>query len=122
MAEHNRLGIKGEKLAARFLQRKGYQILARNWRHGPLEIDLIVSKGGMLVFVEVKSRRCAKFGWPEQALSIAKQKSLVQAAEEYLRQHSIRSDVRFDVLSIMFRGRRAMIRHFQDAFYPAGED
>ena len=67
MAEHNVLGIQGEQLACQFLEKKGYVILERNWRHAKHELDIIAQDGKELVILEVKTRSSAKHGEPEEA-------------------------------------------------------
>ena len=65
MTDKIKTGNKGEDQAAEFLQRKGYEILARNYRYKHSEIDLIVQKSDLIVFVEVKTRSSSGFGEPE---------------------------------------------------------
>ena len=69
MAEHNELGKWGEDEAARFLQRKGFTILERDWREGKRDLDIIAltEDGKLLVFVEVKTRRNDVYLQPEEA-------------------------------------------------------
>ena len=69
MAAHNELGTWGEEMAVRFLERKGYTILERDWKSGHRDIDIIATDGEIIVFVEVKTRRNRMFGEPEEAIS-----------------------------------------------------
>ncbi|MET0945038.1 MAG: YraN family protein, partial [Flavobacterium sp.] len=62
MAEHNELGKEGEKLAAKYLQENGYEILDRNWTFQKAEIDIIAQKDNYLAIVEVKTRSSLDFG------------------------------------------------------------
>ena len=62
------IGRQGEEAAAVFLERAGYDILARNFRTPRGEIDIVASKGRMLAFVEVKTRRTQRFGRPAAAV------------------------------------------------------
>ena len=64
MSWNNILGKRGEQLAVSFLEKKGYQILATNWRHRRAEIDIIAMDEDVLVFVEVKTRNNNNFGEP----------------------------------------------------------
>jgi putative endonuclease len=64
MAIHNDLGREGESIAKQYLEGKGYEVLDENWTHGKAEIDLIVYKDGIMVFVEVKARTSVAFGQP----------------------------------------------------------
>ena len=75
MAKHLETGKKAEILASIFLEEKGYEIIARNYRSGRAEIDLIAKKGIFVVFVEVKSLTNTKFGNPE--ISVTKNKKAV---------------------------------------------
>lgn len=113
------LGRWGETQAARYLERKGYVILARNVRTPYGEIDLVAQDGGMIVFVEVKTRRSNRFGWPEEAVTHAKQEHLLAAAEDYLSAHpELDGDWRFDVIAIrqLRSGKPLEIVHFEYAF------
>ena len=92
--------------AARFLQEKGYEIMARNFRYQHAEIDLVAKKGKMMVFVEVKTRTNLSFGNPEEFVSYAKAKLVMKAAEHYIFTHNWQFDVRFDILAIFDSRRR----------------
>jgi len=74
------LGVRGEKTAARFLRRKGYEILRRNFRTRFGEIDIIARDGHTLVFVEVKSRMEGIPGSAGASVGLKKQRSLSKAA------------------------------------------
>lgn len=94
------LGAEGEARAATFLARRGYRIEGRNVRAGGVEVDLIVSRGRTVVFVEVKTRRTDAFGPPELAVDGAKQARLVRAAASWLHEHPGRARrCRFDVVT-----------------------
>jgi putative endonuclease len=118
MAEHNQLGKIGEDLAAKHLLRKGYQILERNWRSSRDEIDIIARDGDWLVIVEVKTRTSEYFGEPETAVTVAKQKSLVRAAEGYIMEHDYKGETRFDVIGILLNHQKTCLNHIEDAFIP----
>ena len=77
-------GAHGERVAAAFLRGRGYKILHRNYRTTRGEIDLICRQGGMLVFVEVRTRGGVEFGRPAETIGRAKQAALRDAAERYL--------------------------------------
>ena len=95
------LGARGEELAARHLTEHGYRILERNWRWGQGEIDLVAEKDGEVVFVEVKARRSHAFGAPEEAVTRAKQRKLVQTAYAYLaRERRQNARWRIDVVAL----------------------
>ena len=117
MAQHNETGKQGETEAARFLQEKGYEIMARNFRYQHAEIDLVVRKGKMMVFVEVKTRTNLSFGNPEEFVSYAKAKLVMKAAEHYIFAHNWQFDVRFDILAISIAGSEMRVKHVEDAFF-----
>ncbi len=118
MSKHNELGVKGEILALDFLTKKEYAILEINWRFEKTEVDIIARRLNTLVIVEVKTRTGNQFGFPEEAVGIEKQKNLAIAAEEYLEKNNLNMDVRFDVISITFKGETPEIYHIEDAFFP----
>ncbi len=118
MAKHNETGSNGEKIAENFLQTKGYSILHRNWKHEKKEVDLVAEQDGLLVFVEVKTRSAAYFGYPEDAVGPAKQDYLKTAAEEFLYRYPQYQRIRFDIISIITQHDRIKeIVHFEDAFF-----
>ncbi|HEY7529310.1 MAG TPA: YraN family protein [Gemmatimonadota bacterium] len=114
-----RLGRTGEDAAARYLHSLGYRIRARNVRIGRAELDLVAVRGGGVVFCEVKTRRGAGMGVPEEAVTHAKQRRIVRAAEGWLARRRWTGQVRFDVISITVEaGGRLALRHLEDAFRP----
>lgn len=117
MAQHNETGKQGETEAVRYLEDKGYSILARNYRHQHAEIDLIAQKGKLLVFVEVKTRSTVSYGNPEEFVSYTKAKLVMKAAEQYIFTHDWQYDIRFDIVAVIMAGTRLTIRHIEDAFY-----
>lgn len=113
----HQIGDSGEKIAADFLKRKGYHLLESNWRAGKAEIDLIAHQNGILVFIEVKTRRLEQFGYPEAAVTAKKIKMIYQGAEAYCQLLNHESEVRFDIISIILEP-KCQIKHFEDAFFP----
>ncbi len=112
------LGAWGEARAREHLLAQGYTLLASNWRCPEGELDLVAEIEAMLVFVEVKTRRSTAFGRPEEAVSAAKARHLVQAALSYLEASQLADrDWRIDVIAITAaRGPRlAQLEHFVDA-------
>ncbi len=95
-----KLGAWGESLAATHLESKGYQVVARNWRCRHGEIDLIAQAGEVLRFVEVKTRRGQNMGTPEEGLTPAKSKKLIQLAQLYLAEHGLDVDWQIDLVAI----------------------
>ncbi|MGC8865895.1 MAG: YraN family protein [Bacteroidales bacterium] len=118
MAEHNELGKTGEELAAEFLKKKGFQIVATNWRFGKDEIDLIARDGEELVIVEVKTRKTNYFGEPQAFVSRVKQKALIRCANQYIRLHKFDGETRFDIVSVLITPQGNEIHHIPRAFFP----
>jgi len=118
MASHNEKGIRGEKIAADYLRRKGYKIIRQNWRYHPKEVDLIAYDGEELVIVEVKLRSTDYFGDPSEAVTLKKQQYLIQAAEAFLETLEDEPEVRFDIVSIISDNSDHTIEHIPDAFNP----
>lgn len=97
------LGAQYEQQAAEFLKKQGYLILQKNYRCRLGEIDLIAKDNETLVFVEVKYRKNDKMGYPSQAVTYQKQRTISKVAGEYLMRHSygLNLPCRFDVVSIL---------------------
>ncbi len=95
-------GAFGEALAATHYERQGYRVLDRNWRTATGELDLVLRRGPVVVFSEVKARRTDAFGPPAAAVGVAKQRRIRLLALEWLRAHDTRCrELRFDVVSIV---------------------
>lgn len=109
-------GREGERKAKEYLQKKGYKILANNWRFSKYEIDLIALYKDILVFVEVKYRKNSDFGEPELFVDKKKQRNLIKAANEYIRQEDLDTEARFDIVSIT--DYKQQIIHLEGAFFP----
>lgn len=119
------LGQRGEALAARYLRRRGYTIVARGQRVRGGEIDLIAVDGRTLVFVEVKTRTSDHAGHPAEAVDAAKQRRLTRLALAYLQRHELMGyPVRFDVVAVTWPAvrRTPKIEHFPGAFSAQGVD
>ncbi len=112
------LGEEGEKVAARFLRRQGYAILAQNMWLGRYEIDILAREGDTVAFVEVRSRRGRHAPPPEDSIRTEKQQRLRKAAAYYLSKHGQEGRYyRFDVVSIIFpETGKPIIRLYRDAF------
>ena len=109
-------GKLGEVLALKFLQNKGYQLILQNYHIRGGEIDLIMKKDGILVFVEVKTRRNELFGVPEEALTMHKQRTLVRAIYHYLLDYP-RHPWRCDLIAIRLQGNSGTITHYRDILH-----
>ena len=113
------LGRRGEEEAARFLEKEGWTILARNARVGRWEVDLVATRGGVLAFVEVKSRRGTEFGSPLAAVSPRKMRHIARAAAGWLRDqgHACVMEIRFDAVGVLWpRDTAPRIVHLPDAW------
>ena len=118
MAESHMLGQKGEELAAGFLKDKGYRILFRNWTWGKHEIDIIAENSEFIVFAEVKTRSADYYIPPSSAINSQKQKSIIFAADGYIKKFNVEKEGRFDVITIINDGENFEIDHIEGAFYP----
>ena len=116
MNDKIKTGREGENLAADFLEKKGYQILARNYRFKHAEIDLIAKKESFIVFVEVKTRSYSFYGEPEAFVDSKKTATILRAAEQYTFENKYEGNIRFDIISVKVGG-SAEIVHFEDAFH-----
>ncbi|WP_169240439.1 YraN family protein [Bifidobacterium olomucense] len=113
-------GALGEEYAAAWLQTQGWTVLSRNWhtRYGELDIVMLTPEL-TVVFVEVKSRRTAHYGAPQEAVTHSKQLNLRRAACEWLldrRNRVSHHHVRFDVVTIALGMEHPTIRHIVNAF------
>lgn len=116
---HQIAGKRGEDLAVRELQRRGYSILARRYRTRFGELDIVAEDGPVTVFVEVKARASSRFGGAAEAIPFWKQRRLAAMALDYLAwSNRTNRACRFDVVAIDGLGSPGMqIRVVQDAFW-----
>jgi putative endonuclease len=111
------LGQEGERIAERFLLKKGYQLVQRNYRCALGELDLVVLDRRVVVFVEVKTRTGQGFGTPFEAVEFRKQRKMIQAAQCFLAQNGLQQrDARFDVVGISWPGSEPRVEHIENAF------
>ncbi len=116
MATGKVLGDQGEKMAKEYLKKKGYEILAANYRVRGGELDLVVIKGKQLVFCEVKTRNSRKMGLPIEAVNREKQRRILHAARCYILWAApVHSSIRFDVIQVM-PGDCPPVLHMENAF------
>ncbi len=119
MATHNELGKAGEEIARQHLEEKGFRILEHGWRYRRAEVDLIALDGPILVFVEVKTRSSNRLGEPEYFVTASKERLLTSAAHAYIEQINHQDEIRFDLVSILYRSAEDYeLRHLPDAFFP----
>lgn len=111
------LGNQGEIKAIKFLKEKGYRILERNYRKRTGEIDIIAFDPHFneYVFVEVKTRRSLKFGYPEESVDENKILKLTETAENWLLENE-KFDVewRIDIIGIEWKNKTVQIKHIQN--------
>jgi putative endonuclease len=112
------IGIAGEHLACTHLKEKGYNVLEKNWRAGRYEIDIIAEKNNVVCFVEVKTRENRYAGDPALAVTRAKQKHVIKAADVYVKENDVSHDLRFDIIAVVMNRKEVSIEHIEDAFYP----
>lgn len=112
------LGERGENLAARHLQDKGYKILLRNFRTEAGEIDIIAREGKTLVFVEVKTREDDARVDPDAQVDEAKMQQVIRVAKVYLSRYGVpQPPYRFDVVGIVWPlNVKPRVKHFENAF------
>jgi len=120
MGRNNIVGAWGESLAAEFLRKQRYKVIATNYRCRYGEIDLIVTNRRYIVFVEVKLRKCDRFAQALEHVDLHKQNRLRTTAELYLSQNETALQPRFDVIEIYapqgVETKKPIINHLEDAF------
>lgn len=117
MGAHNKLGKKGEVLAADFLIKNGYYILKKNYRYQHCEVDIIAKKGDILAVVEVKTRASKDFGDPQQFLKPKQIQRIIKAADYFVNDHNMELEMRFDIIAIVLNNKEMCLEHLENAFY-----
>ena len=116
-AARQRFGELGERIAARWLRRQGWEVVAHRFRSGRRDVDLIARHRETVAFVEVKARRGEAFGDPVEAVTWRKQRELIRSANVWIdRFGSPDSNYRFDVIGVLVSGEQVRIRHVENAF------
>lgn len=116
MRQHQ-FGKSSEELAARYLKKRKYKILAQNYRTRFGEVDIVARHKRTIVFVEVKSRKTNRFGHPKGAVTRQKQKKMTRVALHYLKQTGQNdAKARFDVVSIQINQGKPEIEVIENAF------
>lgn len=118
MAEFHNLGQAGEEEAVKYLVERGYKILMRNWKAGKHEIDIIAETNEFIVFVEVKTRSEDFLINPSEAVTREKQRSIIFAADTFIKRYGIDKESRFDIITVIKKGLSFQTEHIEDAFYP----
>lgn len=120
------IGNFGEDAAVKYIRRKHYRILARNYVTGKLELDIIARKGKEIVFIEVKTRSVESldsdmpYGRPADAVNLEKRRNTVNAAYAYMREHPTDLHMRVDVIEVYLdkgseKPKLLKINHFENA-------
>jgi len=111
------LGSSGEDAAVDLLKKRGYRILARNYKTKLGEIDIIARDKDTLAFIEVKARHSDRFGLPQEAVSVSKQRQISKAALIFLKEHSLlEKKARFDVVSVVYSKDKPQLDLIKNAF------
>ena len=118
MVSQRDTGGLAEGIAEQHLLKSGYKIIDKNWYHGHCELDIVARDGDELVIVEVKSRNGMRYEHPSEAVTDAKIKRIVDAADAYINEKNLDLETRFDVITVIFSDRNYELEHFKDAFYP----
>ena len=116
-AARQAFGELGERIAERWLLRRGWRVVQRRFRNGHRDIDLVVERDGTVAFVEVKARKGADFGGPVQAVDHRKQKQLARSALIWIDRHGREAEsYRFDVVGVLVDGAEVRVCHVENAF------
>jgi putative endonuclease len=116
-SEKIRTGKRGEDIAVAYLKKKGYEVLERNYRCLFGEVDIIAKDGDSIVFVEVKSRRSERFGEPQMAVGLEKQRKMSRISLKYLEEKRLYPcNARFDVVAVKIFPEGDKVELIQNAF------
>ena len=117
MANIHRRGRRGEEVVAAYLERRGWRILARNWRFHHKEIDLVAERDGLVAFVEVKTRAADGLGHPLEAITARKRRDLATAARGWIATHGRPyRTFRFDAAVVVTGSAGTSVEHIEDAW------
>jgi putative endonuclease len=116
--QHILLGQSSEDVAAAYLKQSGYVLRCRNYRCFAGEIDIIAQDTDTLCFIEVKARRSVRFGLPQEAVSLVKQRHISRVALTYLKEKKLlgTTKARFDVVSVRYAGVSPQVTLIKNAF------
>ncbi len=115
MDKRNSLGKLGEDLAVDYLMKNRFKVLHRNWRYGKKEIDIVALKESMLHFIEIKTRKSNKYGYPEENVSRTKILNMMAVASHYQQIYPEYQWIRFDVISITLEPKVTYF-HIEDVY------
>ncbi len=121
--ERQTMGIRGERVAEKWLHVHGWQIAERRFRNGHRDIDLVAIRpepagsGRTVAFVEVKTRASADFGGPVSAVNWRKQRELSRSAKVWMSRFQEPGDTfRFDVIGVILGRESVRVQHVENAF------
>lgn len=121
MDSRQQTGKFGEDMAADYLEGKGFTILARNWRSGHYELDIVAVDGDGIHFVEVRTRINPEI-LPQETVNSAKQRKVVEAAKRFLREEAYQKfsdfEAFFDVIGVTVAGDGTDLEYIPKAFIP----
>src|SRR6185503_15289947 len=116
-AARQAFGELGERIAERWLRRRGWKVVQRRFKSGHRDIDLVVERDGIVAFVEVKARQGAEFGGPVQAVNYRKRKQLERSALVWIDRNGRGAEsYRFDVIGVLVDGAVVRVCHVENAF------
>ncbi len=117
--QRQRQGLAGELEAMAYLTSCGWQVEAHRFRLGRHDVDLVVRRGRMVAFVEVKTRRSTEFGTGIESIGWRKQRSIARTASLWALRHGRAGDeYRFDVVQVQWQTGNWVVEHVEDAFRP----
>jgi putative endonuclease len=113
------VGARGEDLAVKYLKKKGFKVIERNYHCSAGEIDLIARDKDSLVFVEIKARSSSEYGLPQEFVDRFKQRKMIEAARFFMAERRVTEDIpaRFDVVAINLTPAGPQIELIRDAFH-----
>jgi putative endonuclease len=125
-AARQTMGLRGEKVAERWLHVHGWDIADRRFRNGHRDIDIVATRadrsGRMVAFVEVKTRKSSDFGGPVSAVNWRKQRELSRSAKVWISRFQQPGDTfRFDVIGIILEAEKVRVQHVENAFLLANK-
>ena len=115
--DRNDIGLAGERVAEDWYVARGWEVLARRFRSGHRDLDLVVRQDRQVAFVEVKTRRGLGYGAPIEAVGWKKRRELARSAWVWLERHGRPGDAyRFDVVGVLLTGAEAIVEQVPHAF------
>jgi putative endonuclease len=120
------MGIRGERVAEKWLRVHGWEVAERRFRNGHRDIDIVATQqkadGRTVAFVEVKTRKSADFGGPVSAVNWRKQRELSRSAKVWMSRFQKPGDTfRFDVIGVILEAEKVRVQHIENAFLLASK-